>query len=111
MAGLGHAALQHWADRDYLVSNAAIYWLTGTIGSSMRYYHAEARAEPPSEPTTSPTGVAIFAEDFQSIRRLADRDHANIVHWRRYDRGSHFSPHDAPEQLVGDIREFFRALR
>ena len=102
---------RHWADRDYLISNAAIYWLTGTIGSSMRYYHAEARAEPPSEPTTSPTGVAIFAEDFQSIRRLAERDHANIVHWRRYDRGSHFSPHDAPEQLVGDIREFFRVLR
>ena len=102
---------RHWAEPDYLISNAAIYWLTGTIGSSMRYYHAGARAEPPSEPTTSPTGVAIFAEDFQSIRRLADRDHANIVHWRRYDRGSHFSPHDAPEQLVGDIREFFRALR
>jgi len=34
-----------------------------------------------------------------------------IVHWRHYDRGSHFSPHDAPEELVGDIREFFRSLR
>ena len=33
---------QHWVDRDYILSNAAIYWLTGTIGSSMRYYHAEA---------------------------------------------------------------------
>jgi hypothetical protein len=89
-----------------------MYWLTGTIGSSIRYYHAEAHAtDRPTEPTTSPTGVAIFAEDFQSIRRFADRDHGNIVHWRHYDRGSHFSPRDAPDELVGDIREFFRRLR
>jgi epoxide hydrolase len=103
---------QRWVDRDYIATCAATYWLTGTIGSSMRYYHAEARAtDRPTEPTTSPTGVAIFAEDFQTIRRFADRDHANIVHWRHYDRGSHFSPRDAPDELVADIREFFRSLR
>jgi pimeloyl-ACP methyl ester carboxylesterase len=102
---------QRVVDRDYIITSAAMYWLTGTVGSSMRYYHAEARAQKPTEPTTAPTGVAIFAEDFQSVRRFSDRDHANIVHWRHYDRGSHFSPHDAPDELVGDIREFFRSLR
>ena len=102
---------QHAVDRDYIITCAAMYWLTGTVGSSLRYYHAEARAEKPTEPTMTPTGVAIFAEDFQSVRRFSDRDHANIVHWRHYDRGSHFSPHDAADELVGDIREFFRSLR
>jgi epoxide hydrolase len=102
---------QRTVDRDYIITSAATYWLTGTVGSSIRYYHAEARAQKPTEPTTAPTGVAIFAEDFQSVRRFSDRDHANIVHWRHYDRGSHFSPRDAPDELVGDIREFFRALR
>jgi epoxide hydrolase len=104
---------QRWGDPDYIITNAAIYWLTGTIGSSIRRYYADAHAaaEPPTEPTTSPTGVAIFAEDFQSVRKLADRDHANIVSWNRYDRGSHFSPHDAPDLLLADIREFFRPLR
>jgi len=58
-----------------------------------------------------PTGVAVFAEDFQSVPKLARRDHAGIVHWRHYDRGSHFSPQDAPDVLVADIREFFRSLR
>ena len=101
---------QRWADRDYLITNAATYWLTNTIGSSIRRYYEEVRAEPPGEPTTTPTGVAIFAEDFQSFRRFADRDHANIVRWTRYDRGSHFSPHDAPDLLVSDLREFFRTL-
>jgi epoxide hydrolase len=99
-------------DRDYILTNASVYWLTGTIGSSLRRYYAEAHAmERPAGPTTTPTGVAIFAEDFQSIRRFADRDHANIVRWTHYDRGSHFAPHDAGDLLVDDIRAFFRDLR
>jgi hypothetical protein len=103
---------QRWVDRDYILANASAYWLTNTIGSSIRRYYTDAHAEPgPTEPTTAPTGVAIFAEDFQSIRRFADRDHTNVVSWNRYDRGSHFSPHDAPDLLLGDIRQFFRKLR
>jgi pimeloyl-ACP methyl ester carboxylesterase len=100
-------------DRDYLLTNASLYWLTGTIGSSMRRYYADAHPTepPPAEPTSAPTGVAIFATDFQSIRRFADRDHSNIVRWTRYDRGSHFSPHDAPDLLLEDIRAFYRDLR
>jgi epoxide hydrolase len=103
---------QRWVDREYLLANASAYWLTNTIGSSIRRYYAEAHAgQGPAEPTTAPTGVAIFAEDFQSVRRFADRDHANIVSWNRYDRGSHFAPHDAPDLLLGDLRQFFRDLR
>jgi epoxide hydrolase len=102
---------QQSVDRDYIITNAAAYWLTNTVGSSIRRYYADAQAQPHTEPTTAPTGVAIFAEDFQSVRRFADRDHANIVSWNRYDRGSHFSPHDAPDLLLEDIRTFFRALR
>jgi epoxide hydrolase len=104
---------RQWADPDYIITNAAIYWLTGTIGSSIRRYYADAHpaAEAPTEPTATPTGVAIFAEDFQSVRKLADRDHANIISWNHYNRGSHFSPHDAPDLLLADIRDFFRPLR
>ncbi len=93
---------QRWVDPDYIITNAAIYWLTKTIGSSIRRYYEEAhpRTDAPTEATTTPTGVAIFAEDFQSVRRFAERDHANIVSWNHYDRGSHFSPHDAPDLLL-----------
>jgi hypothetical protein len=99
-------------DRDYIITNAALYWLTGTIGSSIRRYWDEAHTmQPPDGPTQTPTGVAIFAEDFQSVRRFSERDHANIVSWNHYDRGSHFAPHDAPDLLVTDLRRFFRGLR
>jgi epoxide hydrolase len=110
---LAYALQDSRGEPDYIITNAAIYWLTGTIGSSIRRYFADvqAAADAPTEPTSTPTGVAIFAEDFQSVRKLADRDHANIISWNHYDRGSHFSPHDAPDLLLADIRQLFRPLR
>ncbi|WP_328593155.1 hypothetical protein [Lentzea tibetensis] len=41
---------------------------------------------------------------------FAARDHKNIVHWSEFDRGGHYSGHDAPDLLVGDLRKFFRSL-
>jgi pimeloyl-ACP methyl ester carboxylesterase len=109
-------------DRDFVIGNVAMYWLTGTSGSSIRFYYEDAHAtEHPSGPTTVPTGLAMFAGDFQSIRRFADRDHSNIVSWHSYgpgipgggpqDAGGHYAAHEATEVLVGDIRQFFAALR
>jgi epoxide hydrolase len=97
--------------RDVVVTNAAIYWLTNTGASSARFYYEDAHAEHPSEPTSAPTGLASFAFDFTPLRRFAERDHANIVSWNEYDRGSHWAAHDAPDLLLDDIRQFFRGLR
>jgi epoxide hydrolase len=103
---------QRWLTPDDILTHASAYWLTRTIGSSIRRYYEDAHAGRQStSPTTTPTGVAIFAEDLQSVRRFAERDHANIVSWHRYDRGSHFAPQDAPDLLRDDIRAFFRRLR
>ena len=96
---------------DVVVTNAAIYWFTNTGASSARFYYEDAHAEHPSEPTTAPTGLAAFAFDFKPLRRFAERDHANIVSWNEYERGSHWAAHDAPDLLLGDIRQFFRRLR
>ena len=108
-------------DPEFIVANVAIYWLTGTAGSSIRFYYEDAHAEPPpTGPTTVPTGLAMFAGDFQSIRRFAERDHANIVSWNSYgtppaagtqtDAAGHYAAHEATDVLVADVREFFAAL-
>jgi pimeloyl-ACP methyl ester carboxylesterase len=97
--------------RDYILTNVMIYWLTNTSASAARFYYENAHAERPTEPTTVPLGLANFANDFQSIRPFAERDHKNIVSWNVYDRGSHFAAHDAPDLLVSDLRAFFRGLR
>jgi epoxide hydrolase len=52
-------------------------------------------------------GVAVFAHDFQTIRTLAERDNANIVHWSEIDTGGHYAALEVPELVVADLRTFF----
>jgi pimeloyl-ACP methyl ester carboxylesterase len=97
-------------DRDQLLTNVMLYWLTGTASSSGRMYYENMHAGfSPQPPATTPTGVAVFAEDY-AIRRYAERTN-HIVHWTEFDRGGHFAAMEAPDLLVGDVRSFFRGLR
>ncbi|MEU1228931.1 epoxide hydrolase family protein [Streptomyces sp. NPDC005828] len=105
-------------DRDRLLTNVTIYWLTATAGSSAQFYYegaagvraAAAGAVPP--PVTVPVGVAVFPDDiFVPIRRFADRDLPTITHWTEFEQGGHFAALEQPEALTGDIRAFARSLR
>jgi epoxide hydrolase len=97
-------------DRDHMLTNVTLYWLTGTAGSSARTYYENMHAGSwGQQPGTTPTGVAVFAEDV-AIRRYAERGN-NIVHWTEFDRGGHFAAMEAPDLLVGDVRELFRRFR
>ncbi len=98
-------------DDDFILTNVMLYWLTNTAASAARFYYEDAHAEHPTKPTTTPTGVAAFANDFSGIRRFADRDHTNIVSWNEYDRGGHYGAHNAPDLLTGDVQTFFRRFR
>jgi epoxide hydrolase len=97
-------------DDDFVLTNITIHWLCRTAGSSIRFYYEDAKAEHPSGPTTAPIGLAAFANDFQSIRRFAERDHQDIVQWHTYEVGGHYAAHQAPEVLAGDVRAFFTKL-
>jgi pimeloyl-ACP methyl ester carboxylesterase len=94
-----------------ILTNASIYWLTNPAASAARFYYENKHAALPTGPTTVPIGLASFAYDFRPIRKFAERDHTNIVSWSEFDRGSHWAAHDAPDLLIGDIRQFFRRLR
>jgi len=97
-------------DRDQLLTNVMLYWLTGTANSSARLYYENLHAGfAAPQPVTVPTGVAVFAEDY-AIRRYGERGH-NIVQWTEFDRGGHFAAMEAPDLLVGDVRSFFRGQR
>jgi epoxide hydrolase len=97
-------------DRDNMLTNVMLYWLTGTAGSSSRLYYENMHSGAwGQQPGTTPTGVAVFAEDV-AIRRYGERGN-NIVHWSEFDRGGHFAAMEVPDLLVGDVRAFFRRLR
>ena len=92
---------------DQVLTQVTLYWLTNTSATAVRYHYAEGHAA--AEPVVSQgrIGVAVFAHDFQTIRPLAERDNAQIVHWSEFDRGGHYAVLEVPDLIVADLRTFF----
>jgi epoxide hydrolase len=98
-------------DRDRILTNVMLYWLTSTAGSSANLYYEGAHdPRAPKERSPVPTGVAVFTSADVAIRRFAEREHT-IVHWSEFDRGGHFPALETPDLLIGDVRKFFRRFR
>jgi microsomal epoxide hydrolase len=100
--------------RDRMLENIMVYWVTGTIGSSMRLYyesmHGAGRIAFP-ERIETPTGHARFPKELaRTPRRWAERRY-NIVRWTQMPKGGHFAAMEQPGLLIEDIRAFFRPLR
>ncbi|MFE3757302.1 epoxide hydrolase family protein [Nocardia tengchongensis] len=97
-------------DRDRLLTNVMLYWLTGTAGSAAYVGYAQTGEWGAAAANSGvPTGVIAFAHDV-CIRRYCEESNT-ITRWVDVDRGGHFAAMEEPEILVGDIREFFRDLR
>jgi microsomal epoxide hydrolase len=100
--------------RDELLTNVMIYWLTGTIGSSMQYYWAHRHAPPVAlrpERIDVPTGVALFPKDVMRPPRSAVERKYALTRWTEMARGGHFPALEAPNDLVEELRTFFREVR
>jgi pimeloyl-ACP methyl ester carboxylesterase len=97
-------------DRDRLLTNATIYWLTGTAGSSAYVGYAQEAAWGATKPSSGvPTAVMVFAHDV-AIRRYAETENT-VTRWTDVDHGGHFAALEEPEMLTADVRAFFRDLR
>jgi pimeloyl-ACP methyl ester carboxylesterase len=97
--------------REQILTEVTLYWLTNTQATAGRYHYEEAHAATVPAINTAPTGVAVFADDFRTIRSLAERDNTNIVHWSDFPTGGHFASLEVPDALTDDLRKFFAGLR
>jgi epoxide hydrolase len=96
-------------DRDAVLDNVTLYWLTATAGSAARLYKESAADWGPLQPLAVPTAVAVFPHDAQPVRKIAELTD-RIVRWTEYDRGGHFAAMEVPELLAADITAFFEEL-
>ena len=98
-------------DRRRFLVDASIYWFTDTGGSAANIYHEDFKSNggDDSRRNDVPTGVAVFPNDFRSVRAFSEVNN-NIVHWTQMERGGHFAGVDAPDLLAADITAFFRKL-
>jgi pimeloyl-ACP methyl ester carboxylesterase len=98
-------------DRDRLLTNVMLYWLTGTGGSAAYVGYAQSTAWGAGKENTGvPTAAIVFAHDV-AIRKYAVTENT-VTRWTDVtDRGGHFAALEEPELLLADVREFFRDLR
>jgi pimeloyl-ACP methyl ester carboxylesterase len=96
-------------DRDRMLTNVMLYWLTGTAGSAANMYYELMHSGTWPTPSGVPTAVAAFAHDI-AIRSAAEQSNT-IARWTDFDTGGHFAAMESPDLLVADVREFFAGLR
>lgn len=99
-------------DDDFLLTQASLYWFTGTISTSFRPYYEYAEGLTRRvERVDVPTAVALFPADLtHPPRSWAERIY-NVARYTRLPRGGHFAAHEEPGLLAEDITAFFRAYR
>ncbi len=105
---------EHAFTRDQLITNVMVYWITGTITSSMRLYwerqHAGKAGGLPGY-VGVPTGVARYPrEPLRYPRPWVERTY-NVTHWAEMPRGGHFAAMEQPELFTDDVRAFFASVR
>jgi pimeloyl-ACP methyl ester carboxylesterase len=101
-------------DRDALLDNLMLYWVTASAASSARlYWESFGPGKRAARPVTVPTGVAVYPKEIvPPVRRWMEAGgFPNIRHWQAMPRGGHFAAFEQPALFVEDLRAFFRTLR
>ncbi|CAN5226407.1 epoxide hydrolase [soil metagenome] len=97
---------------DELCDFLTLYWVTGTIGSSIRLYGAEARNRwrlAAGETIGVPAAVSDFpAEILHPPREWSERVLGDLRAWTEQDRGGHFAAWEEPELLAEDVLALVR---
>lgn len=104
-------------DRDFLCTTASIYWLTGTIATSLRLYHEQFMPAPPAplhdrrRVIDVPTGFAVFPRDLLMMPRAMAAQLTDLRRFKVMPRGGHFAPAEQPQLVVDELRSFFARPR
>ncbi|MGW5568450.1 epoxide hydrolase family protein [Streptomyces tendae] len=126
-----------WSDRngdfavnwpiDDILTFATLFWVTDSIGSSIRAYKNASLypPQPVNDKTPyvqAPTSFTFLigdsspgAETLEERRELFEkggaRFYADVRDVRVYEKGGHFGPYENPEAWINDLRATFRKLR
>ena len=111
-----HGDLEARIPRDFLLTLVTLYWVTGTITSSIRDYfdnRCHGITLGPQDFVRSPTAIANFTSQYASEgeapREWAERLYS-VKRWTPMERGGHFAPIEEPVALARDIAAFFAGL-
>jgi juvenile hormone epoxide hydrolase len=99
---------------DQLLDNVMIYWVTGSITSSQRFYKEWfasdiCRQITATLPVKVPTGIALFRNEIAMARlprSILETRFLNITTFTKLPRGGHFAAYEEPQLLADDVWKF-----
>ena len=99
-------------DRETLLANVTLYWLTGAALSSARLYYEAEHETPPFVPQRCevPTAFARYPGEPCDVPRAVMERSYHLVRWTEMERGGHFAALEQPERYAADVAAFFGAL-
>jgi quercetin dioxygenase-like cupin family protein/pimeloyl-ACP methyl ester carboxylesterase len=105
-------------DRDDLLDNVTLYWLTNTAVSAARIYWETggqsvtlASAQKTNE-ISLPVAITVFpGEVYRAPETWARRAYRNLIYFREAERGGHFAAWEQPQLFAKEMRAAFRSLR
>jgi pimeloyl-ACP methyl ester carboxylesterase len=99
-------------ERELLLSTLTLYWVTGTVTSSLLPYwaarHTPLAALPIDDRSPVPTAVSVFGGEripFPKPPRALAQRYFNVTYWAEHDTGGHFPAVAAPDLLAQTLRE------
>jgi pimeloyl-ACP methyl ester carboxylesterase len=103
---LGPRAVEQRISRDRILTEAMIYWATGSIGTSFRSYYEGADQPGEIPPVTVPASVHIQRHEADYPESVARAYYRDLRTFERLEAGGHFTVAEVP----GAMAERFRAL-
>jgi pimeloyl-ACP methyl ester carboxylesterase len=99
-------------NRDDVLDNATLYWLTNTAVSAARLYRENKFDYFAPKKVTIPVAVSVFPDElYLTPRSWAERAYPNLVHFNRLPVGGHFPAWEQPKLFVDELRAGFSSLR
>uniref|UniRef100_A0A8D2ZH89 microsomal epoxide hydrolase n=1 Tax=Scophthalmus maximus TaxID=52904 RepID=A0A8D2ZH89_SCOMX len=100
---------------DDLLTNVMIYWVSGCIVPSMRFYKENVgrglNAPHTKIPVHVPTGFACFPNELIHTPKLwVKQKYSQLVTFSPMARGGHFAAMEEPQLMAEDIQKFTKAV-
>jgi pimeloyl-ACP methyl ester carboxylesterase len=105
-------------NRDDVLDNITLYWLTNTATSAARIYWETAgqsvvlAAAQKTSDISLPVAITVFPDEvYRAPETWARKAYRNLSYFNEVDKGGHFAAWEQPELFASELRAAFRSLR
>jgi pimeloyl-ACP methyl ester carboxylesterase len=104
-------------NRDDVLDNITLYWLTNTATSAARLYWETAgqsvvlAAAQKTNGISLPVAITVFPGEVYRAPETWARAYRNLIYFNEVDRGGHFAAWEQPQLFAAELRAAFRSLR